>query len=163
VASRTRHPERSVLLELGIASALVNQLFVRELERRGLRRVHVGVLRLIHIHGPITPTALELESGQAGSTLRDWLRGLLDAGFVVRLPNEADGRSHFLDTTPAGDEFMLATIPATRALEAALERELGGSLEEYRGPLERLLRAAQAALVAQEPDVKRGLSTAGPR
>ena len=160
---KTRHGERSVLLELTVAGALVNQLFVRELQRRGLRTVHVGLLRLIHIHGPITPTALEHLSGQAGSTLRDWLRGLLDAGFVVRLPNEADGRSHFLDTTEVGDEFMLATIPATQAVEAALERELDGSLEDYREPHERLLRAAQGALAAQEAEVKRELRAASPR
>ena len=67
---------RPVLLELAVANALASQVFERELVRAGYPFTHVGTLKLIEIHGPITPKDLEAETGIAETTLRGRLQGL---------------------------------------------------------------------------------------
>ena len=143
MASGSRRP---VLLELAVANSLASQIFVRELLRAGYPPTQVGMLTLIDIHGPITPSDLEAETGIPKTTLRGRVQGLHRAGLVQRLPNEADARSHFLAVTPEGQEFLRAMRPILRAAERAIEDELGTPLEEYRGPLERLRKANRALL-----------------
>lgn len=143
MASESRRP---VLLELAVANSLASQIFVRELVRAGYPPTQVGMLTLIEIHGPITPKGLEAETGIPKTTLRGRVQGLHRAGLVRRLPNEADRRSHFLEVTPEGREFLAAMQPILRAAERAIERELGVPLEDYRDPLERLRKANRALL-----------------
>ncbi len=143
MASGIRRP---VLLELAVANSLASQVFVRELLRAGYPPTQVGMLTLIEIHGPITPTDLEAETGIPKTTLRGRVQGLFRAGLVRRVPNEADRRSYFLDVTPEGREFLKAMRPLVRAAERAIEEELGVPIEDYRGPLERLRKANRALL-----------------
>jgi DNA-binding MarR family transcriptional regulator len=137
---------RPVLLELAVANLLASQIFVRELVRAGYPMTQVGMLTLIEIHGPITPTDLEAETGIPKTTLRGRVQGLARAGLVHRVPNEDDRRSYFLEVTPEGREFLKAMRPIVRAAEQAIEEELGVPLEDYRGPLERLRKANRALL-----------------
>jgi hypothetical protein len=122
VARRGR--KLSVLLELAVANALASQLFVRELTRRGYPFTHVGLLTLIDIYGPITPSDLELEIAIPKTTLR--------------VANPDDRRSHFIEVTPEGKQFLREMEPIVRATEQVIEAELGASLEDYRVRLERL-------------------------
>lgn len=135
-----------MLLELAVANALASQVFVRELLRAGYPPTQVGLLTLIQIHGPITPSDLEAETGIPKTTLRGRAQGLHSRGLIRRVPNEADRRSHFLEVTPKGREFLEAMEPVLAAAEKAIEAELGVSLEDYRGPLERLRKANRALL-----------------
>ena len=137
---------RPVLLELAVANSLASQVFVRELVRAGYPMTQVGMLTLIEIHGPITPTDLEAETGIPKTTLRGRVQGLYRAGLVHRVPNEDDRRSYFLEVTPEGRAFLEAMRPIVRAAEQAIEEELGVPLEDYRGPLERLRKANRALL-----------------
>ena len=137
---------RPVLLELAVANSLASQILVRELFRAGYPMTQVGMLTLIEIHGPITPTDLEAETGIPKTTLRGRVQGLYRAGLVRRVPNEDDRRSYFLEVTPEGREFLKAMRPIVRAAEQAIEEELGVPLEDYRGPLERLRKANRALL-----------------
>jgi DNA-binding MarR family transcriptional regulator len=139
-------PRRSVLLELAVANALASQVFARELLRAGYPPTQVGTLTLIEIHGPITPKDLEAETGIPKTTLRGRVNGLQRAGLVRRLPNDADRRSHFIEVTPEGRQFLQAMEPVLEAAEGAIERELGVPLEDYRDPLERLRKANRALL-----------------
>jgi DNA-binding MarR family transcriptional regulator len=141
---------KNALLEVAVAHQLTSELFDRELVRRGIRPVQVGLLALVQIHGPITPTALEYETGLPPTTLRERVQGLVDDGFVERIPNESDRRSYFLDTTPEGDAYLAAADPALRKVERALARVLGEPVEAYRESLYRFRRAAQKLLVADE-------------
>jgi DNA-binding MarR family transcriptional regulator len=141
-----RESPRPVLLELAVANALGSQVFARELVRAGYPPTQVGTLTLIEIHGPITPKDLEAETGIPKTTLRGRVNGLQRAGLVRRLPNDADRRSHFLEVTPEGREFLQAMGPILRAAEQAIEGELGVPLEDYRDPLERLRKANRALL-----------------
>lgn len=146
-----RHvPRITILLELSITNAFVSQLFDQELVRRGLGPAQAGMLILVDRHRPATPTALEEVSGLAGTTLRERLQGLIEEGYVRRLPNEADRRSYFLDTTPKGRRFLVATGAAVLAVEGELERRLGRPLESYREPLEHLHACAGEALAAAQ-------------
>ena len=143
MASGSRRP---VLLELAVANSLASQIFVRELVRAGYPPTQVGMLTLIDIHGPITPSDLEAETGIPKTTLRGRVQGLRRAGLVERLPNEDDARSYFLAVTPEGRKFLKAMRPIIRAAERAIEEELGTPLSDYHGPLERLRKANRALL-----------------
>jgi DNA-binding MarR family transcriptional regulator len=151
VAADDRYRRASVLLELTTTSALLTQLFVRELEALGLRPAAGGVLALVAIHGPLTPTDLERESGLAGATLRDQVAALIDRGYVERVANPDDARSHYLDCTDAGLAWLEQQVPAMRAVEDALEQVLGHPLEDYRAPVEQLRRAVQLLLQEHAP------------
>lgn len=145
---------RSVLVELGIVNALASQLFDRQLLQLGLRPVQFGLLTVVATDGPITPTNLERESGLLPTTLRERLRALEDAGFVHRVSNPRDRRSHFIEITPAGVGFLKQASTAARSLEADISRALGSPLEEYRPLLEKLRTAEQSLLeVARPPSV----------
>jgi DNA-binding MarR family transcriptional regulator len=136
----------TVLLELSVANAFSSQLFVRELTRAGYPFTHVGLLTLVELHGPITPSDLEFETAIPKTTLRGRLQGLYKRGFVRRVPNPDDRRSHFVEVTPEGREFLREMRPILRATERVIEAELGVSLEEYRVPLQRLRKAERKLL-----------------
>ena len=141
-----REPRRPVLLELAVANALASQIFVRELLRAGSPFTQVGMLTLIGIHGPITPSGLEAETGIPKTTLRGRLQSLIVSGYVRRQPNPDDRRSHFLEITPEGEAFLEELEPVVAAAERAIEQELGVPIESYREPLERLRKANRALL-----------------
>jgi DNA-binding MarR family transcriptional regulator len=155
-----RNKVASVLIELTVANALASQLFDRELARIGVAPAQVGVLTLVAIHGPSTPTRLEYESGLPPTTLRERLQALETAGYVRRLPNPADGRSHFVGITASGKAFLRRTSSALERVERALSDALGEPLEAYRPPLERLRLAGQSLLTRDEvPFGKEGPDT----
>jgi DNA-binding MarR family transcriptional regulator len=144
VARRGR--QLSVLLELAVVNALASQLFVRELTRAGYPFTHVGLLTLIDIYGPITPGDLEQETAIPKTTLRGRLQGLYSRGFIQRSPNPDDKRSHFIEVTREGKQFLREMQPIVRATEKVIETELGSSLEEYRVELARLRTAERRLL-----------------
>ena len=140
----------SVLIELSVANALASQLFDRELARLGVAPAQVGMLTLVSIHGPATPTRLEYESGLPATTLRQRLQALQAAGYVQRLANPADGRSHFVVVTPEGKAFLQRVAPALERVEGQLSDALGEPLESLRPRLEGLRRAGQSLLAVDE-------------
>jgi DNA-binding MarR family transcriptional regulator len=134
----------SVILELHSADRLIRTVVVEAFGRAGLRPSLFAILSLIAIHEPVTPTQLGEESGVRPTTLRDLIAEMTAAGHVRRIDNEADRRSYFLATTQSGKDFLRRADPIVRELEVELERELGGPVEDLRGPLRRLRLAAQA-------------------
>ena len=141
-----REREPTVLLSLAIANALASHVFDRELMRLGLPVTQVGVLELIWRNEPITPTELADLVGHPATTVRDRV-GVLDRwGFVRRVPHESDRRSYLLATTPEGDEYIRAALPAVQAAEDAISHELGRPLDDYRDTIDELLTAARTAL-----------------
>ena len=139
------------------ATAFCSSLFEREASERGLPlKLSLGILELIELYGPLTPTSLELESGLAGTTLRERVQALSDGALVERRPNPDDKRSYFLAVTGEGAAMLKETRAAVRALESALEQDLG-SVEQYREPLERLRGAAQVLFAEQQGRVNESL------
>ena len=140
-----------MLVELGIVNALASQLFDRRLAQLGLKPVQFGLLNVVDSHGPITPSVLERESGLLPTTLRERLRALERAGFVQRVPNPRDRRSHFVEITPDGVSFLKQASIAIRAVESDISRALGTPFEEYRPLLEKLRIAEQSLLAEAAP------------
>ncbi|HVD24939.1 MAG TPA: MarR family transcriptional regulator [Gaiellaceae bacterium] len=138
-----------MLLELSVANALASQLFVRELNRAGYPFTHVGLLTLIDLYGPITPGDLEDETAIPKTTLRGRLNGLYQRGYVRRVPNPEDRRSHFVEVTPKGRTFLEEMQPILRRTEQVIEEAVGTPLEDYRAPLERL-RLAERRLLERD-------------
>ena len=112
-------------------------------------KISFGILELIEVYGPLTPTSLELESGLAGTTLRERVQALSDNALVERRPNLDYKRSDFLAVTPQGTTALNESKAAVRAVEEALERELG-PLEAHRVLLEKLRGAAQVLFAEQQ-------------
>jgi DNA-binding MarR family transcriptional regulator len=135
-----------VLLDLSVANALASQLFVRELNQAGYPFTHVGLLTLIDLYAPITPGDLEDETAIPKTTLRGRLQTLYKRGYVQRRPNPEDKRSHFVEVTPEGREFLRKMRPILKATERVIEAELGASLDEYQVSLERLRLAERRLL-----------------
>jgi MarR family transcriptional regulator, transcriptional regulator for hemolysin len=138
--------DASVILELHTADRLVRTLVYEELAQRGLPRGLFAILSLIRLHQPVTPTDLALESGVRPTTMRDMVNEMVSAGHVLRTTNPDDQRSHFLELTPAGEEFWQDASRAVLEVERELELRLEGPLEELRAPLRRLRHAARSAL-----------------
>jgi DNA-binding MarR family transcriptional regulator len=113
--------------------------------------VQFGLLTVVATHGPITPTDLETESGLLPTTLRERLRALERAGYVQRVPNPRDRRSHFVEITPDGVSFLKQASVAVRAVEDDISHALGTPFEGYRPLLEELRAAAQALLTEAAP------------
>ena len=145
------HRPRSVLVELSIVNALASQLFDRQVAQLGLRPVQFGLLTVVATHGPITPKDLEAESGLLPTTLRERLRVLERAGFVQRVPNPRDRRSHFVEITLQGVSFIKQASVGIRAVEDDISRALGSPFEDYRPLLEKLRLAEQSLLAEAGP------------
>jgi DNA-binding MarR family transcriptional regulator len=147
-------PPPSVILELHSADRLVRAIVYAELARIGLRPDLFAILSLIELHQPLTPTELAYESGLAPTTVRDMVNEMIGRGHVRRVENKEDGRSHFLEVTAAGRQFIARAGKAVRAAEQRIERRLGSGLDGLREPLSQLRRAAREAL-AEETAVPR--------
>ena len=127
---RPQEPELGPFIQLAITNAFVSTFVDDELAKLGMSTVHIqmGLLHLIQVNAPITPTALEQISGLPASTLRDRVGSLVAQGYLRRVPSPTDGRSHSILLTEAGERFMAKVIPIIHGLEARLDDELGGQL-----------------------------------
>jgi DNA-binding MarR family transcriptional regulator len=134
------------LLNLFTASQLTNTLIQREFEAIGLPGYWVGVLHLIWLNEPVTPTALEALSGVRPTTLRDVVDELVQRGQVKREPNPNDRRSTLLSVTDEGERVAIDAMNATRKAYKQLQEHLPWPVLEIDPPLEELIRALQAAL-----------------
>ena len=135
-------------LRLAITNAWVSQLFDEEMSKKGVAPFQAGVLMMVRIHEPVTPTGLETAMGLAGTTLRDRIRELTRAGLVESVPNAEDGRSYFLQTTAAGAALARTALATTRRVTTLLEKD-AGSLDGLREPLD-AVRASARELLAGE-------------
>jgi DNA-binding MarR family transcriptional regulator len=143
-ASRSR-AELPFALRLAITNAWVSQLFDEEMAKKGVAPFQAGVLMMVRMHEPVTPTGLETVMGIAGTTLRDRIRELTRAGLVEHLPNDEDGRSYFLQTTAAGAALARTALATTRRVTSLLEED-AGSLEGLREPLDAVRASARELL-----------------
>ena len=134
------------LLNLFTASQLANSLIQEELKAIGLRSYWLGVLHLIWLNEPVTPSALEALSGVRPSTLRDVVDGLVERGHVRRDPNPDDRRSTLLSVTDEGERVSVDAMNATSKAYERLQEHLPWPVMKVDPPLEDLIGALQAAL-----------------
>jgi DNA-binding MarR family transcriptional regulator len=135
-------------LRLALTNAWVSQLFDQEMGRRGVAPFQAGVLMMVRLHEPVTPTGLETAMGLAGTTLRDRLRDLTRSGLVEHVPNADDGRSYFLQTTGAGADLARTALVTARRVTALLEAN-AGPLDDLRDPLDAVRASARDLLESE--------------
>jgi DNA-binding MarR family transcriptional regulator len=133
-------------LNMFTASALVDALVRRELEALGLRTAWLGILHLIWLNEPITPTDLERLSGIRPTTLRDAVNDLVARREVRREPNPEDRRSTLLSLTPEGERSAREAMRATQGVYKAVAEHLDWPVMELDRPLEEVVDALRAAL-----------------
>jgi DNA-binding MarR family transcriptional regulator len=132
----------ALLQEIYTAGTLVNHLVVEELNRAGVPSADFSFMGWVLNLEPVTPGRLAEESGLPPTTIRDYIRRLVDAGNVRRVANPEDGRSYHLVLTPKGRRLVESGWPplvkAFRRLEPHLARPAGeyvGLVRELRGAL----------------------------
>lgn len=130
-------------LRIAVTNAWVSQLFDQELAKKGVAPFQAGVLMMLHLHEPVTPTGLESVMGLAGTTLRDRVKELMRAGLVERVPNADDRRSYFLQTTPQAAGVVRQARATTRRVTRLLERHGIGSLDDMCASLDEVRAAAR--------------------
>lgn len=112
----------------------------RETGRRtapfGLNPHQSRALRVIGESGPLRPSELAGRLGIVARSATDSVAGLVEAGFVERTTDPADGRAQLLALSPAG-RTVLAEVSRIRA---EVGRDFFGRLSEAdRATLARLL------------------------
>ena len=137
-------PRVPTLLKLAIANAWASQMFDQEMMRRGLNPAQFGVLTLIAIYEPVTPSDLQWESGIPPATVRLRVHQLVSAGLVKRTPNLHDRRSHYLATTAKAKRLMRTAHAAAAAVEKRMGVVPGGALEELPALLDLAIDGARA-------------------
>jgi DNA-binding MarR family transcriptional regulator len=148
-------------LRIAITNAWVSQLFDQEMAKKGVAPFQAGVLMMVRLHEPVTPTGLEAAMGLAGTTLRDRVRELLRAGLVERVPNADDGRSYFLQTTPAADDVVRLALATSRRLTRLLEKHGSPPLDDLNRTLDGV-RATAHGLIESDLRSSQGARTSGP-
>jgi DNA-binding MarR family transcriptional regulator len=136
-------------LRLAVTNAWVSQLFDQELARKGVAPFQAGVLMMVRLREPVTPTGLEQAMGLAGTTLRDRIRELTAAGLLERVPNEEDRRSYFLQTTTEAADVVRACLTTARRVTRLLEKEGAGPFGELSAELD-TVRASARALIDED-------------
>jgi DNA-binding MarR family transcriptional regulator len=146
-------------LRIAVTNAWVSQLFDQEMAKKGVAPFQAGVLMMVRLLEPVTPTGLENEIGLAGTTLRDRIRELTKAGLLERIPNPEDRRSYFLQTTPAAGDVVRTAMATSRRLARLLEKQGAGPLESLSAALDDVRVAANGLI---EGDLESGGRTTGP-
>src|SRR4051812_11759306 len=121
-----------LFLSLTLASQLAWTVIKREFARSGVDTGWWGLLSHIDTPGVSTPSQLAAETGVTQTTIRDQVQALVDRGLVRRKPNPDDGRSYFIELTAKGRDQLSRGLAASARARAAVEQELGHSLESLR-------------------------------
>lgn len=123
----------------------VARLIRRETQQRiaplGLNPHQARALRVIGEAGPLRPSEVAERLGIVARSATDSVSGLVDAGYVQRRTDPADGRAHLLALSTSGREALAEVSRARREVAA----EVFGRLDEdERASLSALLDALGA-------------------
>ena len=150
-----RKLERHVdlLQELYTTGVLIGLLVDEELERVGIPQAQFAFIGWVTRLQPVTPSRLAAETGLPPTTVRDYIRRLVQRGDARKVPNPDDGRSYHLVLTRRGQAVADLGWPA---VVAAYER-LAGHLDRPHGEhlaVARELRAAAKEALAAGPSAQ---------
>jgi DNA-binding MarR family transcriptional regulator len=129
---------------LSVAANAVSRLIARAYEDKfGLTIPQWRLIAVLADEGPLTPQALCTHTIMDKVTVTRAAQGLLRRRLVRRLPNEADGRSHRLVLSAAGEQLYNEVVPLALAYEQQLVEGMdAGSVVKLEEQLRRLERRA---------------------
>ena len=140
---------RGLLISTWIASELVASLLERNLAEDDVHTGFYGTLSVIGVWGPLTPSRVADLTGAPLTTVSDRLRRMVADGDVERVAHPADGRSHHVRLTKAGDARWRQGWPALQRTIAQVEANLDHSVDDVEATLDDLIGALRKA--ASEP------------
>jgi DNA-binding MarR family transcriptional regulator len=123
--------ELALLQEVYSTGNLVGFLVNRELEADGISPRLYSFIGWLHLLEPVTPGRLAEESGMPATTIRDYVREVVDRGDVRKVPNPEDGRSYLLELTAQGRRLADSGRPALERALGRLEPFLKRPAAEY--------------------------------
>jgi DNA-binding MarR family transcriptional regulator len=141
---KTRRPD--LLQEIYSTGLLVGLLVDDELAKAGVPQQLFSFLGWVATLQPVTPGALARETGLPPTTIRDYVRRLVERGDVARVRNPDDGRSYHLVLTRQGQKLADRGWPAVVAALDRLTRHLERPAGEHLAAARALRRAAKQAL-----------------
>jgi DNA-binding MarR family transcriptional regulator len=149
-----REPRAEDLLqELYSAGLLVGLLVDEELERIDVPRALFSFIGWIAWLQPVTPGALAAETGLPPTTIRDYVRRLVERGDVLKTPNPDDGRSYHLVLTPQGVDVATRGWPAVVAAFERIESHLERPAADHLAAMRELRSAARKALASDSAEL----------
>jgi MarR family 2-MHQ and catechol resistance regulon transcriptional repressor len=148
VTERGNH-DADLLQELYSTGVLVGMLVDEELAKAGLPDQLFSFLGWVSRLQPVTPTALAAETGLPPTTIRDYVRRLVERGDVRRVPNPKDGRSYHLVLTRTGQTLSNRGWPAVVAAFERMEQHLERPAAEHLAALRELREAVKEALAEE--------------
>ena len=142
--------EAVLLQELYSTGLLVGLLVDEELEAAGVSPQLFSFLGWVSTLQPVTPGALAAETGLPATTIRDYVRRLVERGDVRKVVNPADGRSYHLVLTPKGKRLAHRGWPAVLEAFRRLARQLERPAGEHLASAQELRRALKHAIADGE-------------
>jgi len=146
--TRTSRDE-DLLQELYSTGLLVGLLVDAELEKIDVPQALFSFIGWISSLEPVTPTALSAETGLPPTTVRDYIRRLIESGDVSKTPNPSDGRSYHLVLTAKGRSVADRGWPAVVAAFERVESHLERPAAEHLAAMRELRAAVQQALASE--------------
>jgi DNA-binding MarR family transcriptional regulator len=152
--------DADLLQEVYSTGLLVGLLVDEELERAGVPLQLFSFLGWVSRLQPATPSTLAAETGLPPTTIRDYVRRLVERGDVRRVPNPSDGRSYQLVLTRKGQALSSRGWPAVVAAFSRVARHLERPAAEHLAASRELRRAVKQALAEAEgrPQSRQGAS-----
>jgi len=138
--------DADLLQEVYSAGLLVGLLVDEELASAGVPDQLFSFLGWVARLQPVTPGALASETGLPPTTIRDYVRRLVERGDVHRIPNPSDGRSHYVVLTSTGQKRADRGWPAVVAAYERVERHLERPAVEHLAAARELRTAVRLAL-----------------
>jgi DNA-binding MarR family transcriptional regulator len=146
---------------LSVASNAVSRLIARAYEDRfGLTIPQWRLIAVLGEHGPLTQQAIGARTVMDKVTVSRATQGLVKRRLVQRAPHDADGRSHHLTLSKAGERLYGEVAPVALEYEARLLEHFDpAAIEELKRVLRHLERAAE--LLFEGRDGRQGGASTG--
>lgn len=138
--------DADLLQELYSTGLLVGLLVDEELEKAGVPQQLFSFLGWVSRLQPVTPSVLAAETGLPPTTIRDYIRRLVERGDVRKVPNPADGRSYHLVLTRKGQTVSNRGWPAVVAAYERVTGHLDRPAAEHLAVMRELRHAVKEAL-----------------
>ena len=130
---------------LSVASNAVSRLIARAYEDRfGLTIPQWRLIAVLGEHGPLTQQAIGARTVMDKVTVSRATQGLVKRRLVQRAPHDADGRSHHLGLSKAGERLYSEVAPVALEYEARLLEHFDpAAVEDLKRVLRHLERTAE--------------------